>query len=215
MTKVKVCGLSEIEHALAAGKAGADFLGLVFAPSKRRVSLEKALSLVEAVHSLRPRPAIVGVFVNSPVQEVNQIADSCQLDLVQLSGDETQEYCQQIERPVIKAIHVSRGWSAEELLAHLENSQLRPGSRSPIYLLDTLVKHQHGGTGQSFAWEIAREATAKFPVIIAGGLHPKNVDQVVARLRPWGVDVSSGVETDGVKDVEKIRCFIKAVRSMQ
>jgi Phosphoribosylanthranilate isomerase len=215
VTKVKICGLFEIEHALAAARAGADFLGLVFAPSKRRVSPGKALSLVEAVHSLRPRPAVVGVFANSPVQEVNQIADYCQLDLVQLSGDETQEYCQQIERPVIKVIHVSRRFSAEKLLTHLENNQRVLGSSSPIYLLDTLVKHQHGGTGQSFAWEIAREVTAEFPVIIAGGLHLQNVGQVITSLRPWGVDVSSGVETDGVKDVEKIRCFIKAVRSMQ
>ena len=215
MTKVKICGLSEIEPALVAGRAGADFVGLVFAPSKRRVSPEEALPIVEAVHSLRPCPAVVGVFVNSPFQEVNQIANYCQLDLVQLSGDETWEYCQQIEKPVIKAIHVSHRWSAEELLAHLENGQRIPGSQSPIYLLDTLVEHQYGGTGQVFAWEIARQVTTKFPVVIAGGLHPGNVGQLVASLKPWGVDVSSGVETDGVKDVEKIKAFVKAVRSTQ
>jgi len=213
VTRVKICGLSEVEYALAAARAGADLLGLVFAPSKRRVSPKKALPLVKAVHGLRSRPAVVGVFVNSPVQEVNQIADYCQLDLVQLSGDETWEYCQQIEKPVIKAIHISRRSSAEGLLAHLENSQRVLGSSSPIYLLDTFVERQYGGTGQSFIWEIARHVTAKFPVVIAGGLRPQNVGQVVASLRPWGVDVSSGVETNGVKDVEKIKAFVKAVRS--
>jgi len=184
MTRVKICGLSEIEHALAAGRAGADFVGLVFAPSKRRVSQEKALPVVEAVHSLSSRPAVVGVFVNSPFQEVNRIADYCQLDLVQLNGDETWEYCRQIEKPLIKAIHTSHKWSAEELLARLENGQQMLGSRSLIYLLDTLVEHQYGGTGQSFGWEIARQVTVKFPVVIAGGLHPQNVGQVVNSLRP-------------------------------
>jgi len=213
VTRVKICGLSEVENALAAARAGADFLGLVFAPSKRRVSPEKALPLVKAVHILRSRPAVVGVFVNSTVQEVNRVADYCQLDMVQLSGDETWEYCRQIEKPVIKAIHVSRRCSAEELLARLENSQRVSGSSSPIYLLDTFVKRWYGGTGQSFVWEIARHVTAKFPVVIAGGLQPQNVGQVVASLRPWGVDVSSGVETNGVKDVEKIKAFVKAVRS--
>ena len=160
MTKVKICGLTEIEHALVAGRAGADFLGLVFAPSQRQVSPEKALPIVEAVRGLNPYPLVVGVFVNAPAQEVNHIANHCRLDWVQLSGDETWEYCQQIEKPVIKAIHVSRMCSAEELLARLENSQRVLGSSSPIYLLDTFVKRQYGGTGQSFVWEIARTEPA-------------------------------------------------------
>ena len=104
-------------------------------------------------------------------------------------------------------------WGEVELLAHLEEGQQVLDTRSPVYLLDTFVEHKYGGTGRTFAWETARQAAGKFPLIIAGGLHAGNVGQVVASLKPWGVDVSSGVETGGVKDVEKIKAFIRAVRS--
>ena len=107
------------------------------------------------------------------------------------------------------------GWDEKELLAHLENGQRALGSRAPIYLLDTWLEQKYGGTGQAFAWEIAQRAVAEYRLIIAGGLHPGNAGQVVASLRPWGVDVSSGVESQGVKDVEKIKAFVQAVRSAQ
>ena len=211
MTKVKICGISEVFQAKAAIEAGADLIGVVLAPSPRQVTYEKAREIVAALkeHYF----PVVGVFVNMPATKVNAVAAFCGLDWVQLSGDETWEYCQEIEKPVIKAIHVSPDWDEEKLLAHLEDGQRVLGSRSPIYLLDTLVENQYGGTGQTFAWEIARGAVAKYPVIIAGGLHPGNVGQVVASLRPWGVDVSSGVESGGVKDVDKIKAFVQAVRS--
>ena len=213
MTRVKICGITDVFYARVAMEAGADLLGVVFASSPRQVTYEKAREIVVAVktHNL----PVVGVFVNMPAATVNAVASFCGLDWVQLSGEETWEYCQQIERPVIKAIHVSPKWGEAELLNHLENGQQELGYGSPIYLLDTLVENQYGGTGQAFDWEIARQATAKFPLIIAGGLHPENVGQVVASLRPWGVDVSSGVETGGVKDAEKIKAFVEAVRSTQ
>ena len=211
MTKVKICGISEVFQAKAAIEAGADLIGVVLASSPRQVTYEKAREIAAAVKKY-DIPA-VGVFVNMPATEVNTVASSCELDWVQLSGDETWEYCQEIEKPVIKAIHVSPDWDEEKLLAHLEDGQQVLGSRSPIYLLDTLVENQYGGTGQTFAWEIARQAAVKYPVIIAGGLHPGNIGQVVADLRPWGVDVSSGVENQGVKDVTKIKAFVQAVRS--
>jgi len=212
LTKVKICGITEVFYAQAAIEAGADLIGVVFAPSPRQVTYGKAREIVAAVKKYNL--PVVGVFVNMPAATVNTAASLCGLDWVQLSGDETWEYCQQIEKPVIKAIHISSRWGEDELLAHLENGQRMLGSRSPIYLLDTFVEHQYGGTGQVFAWEIAKRAAVKYPVIIAGGLHPRNAAQVVARLRPWGVDVSSGVESEGVKDVDKIKAFVQAVRSV-
>jgi phosphoribosylanthranilate isomerase len=134
------------------------------------------------------------------------------LDWVQLSGDESWDCCRQLERPLIKAIHIAPDWDKEDLMAHLESSQ-RELHHPPIYLLDTHVKEKYGGTGQLFAWDIAKRAAAKFPVIIAGGLNPENVGRVVTELKPWGVDVSSGVESRGIKDIKKIKAFIKAAKS--
>ena len=210
MTRVKIDGITEASYAQAAIEAGADLIGVVFAPSPRQVTPDQAREIVAAVKKRLP---VVGVFVNMPAAEVNAVAAICELDWVQLSGDESWEYCQEIEKPVIKTIHISPDWDEERLLAHLEDGQRKLGSRSHLYLLDTFVEQKYGGTGKVFAWGIAKKAVAKFPVIIAGGLHPANVGQVVANLRPWGVDVSSGVESGGVKDIGKIKAFVRAVRS--
>jgi len=215
VTKVKICGLSEIEHALVASKAGADFLGLVFAPSRRQVSLQKALLLAEAIHSLENHPAAVGVFVNLAVEEVNRVADHCRLDWVQLSGDETWQYCREIKKPLIKVIHVSTGQKTDEILAEIEMGyQLLPQNEL-VCLLDSPVRDAYGGTGQVFNWRLAEEVSARFPVIVAGGLTPANVGQLVKGVKPWGVDVSTGVETNGRKDSSKIRDFIEAVREAE
>jgi phosphoribosylanthranilate isomerase len=210
LTRVKICGISDVSHAQAAIEAGADLIGVVFAPSPRQLTPERAREIATAVKKRLP---VVGVFVNMPAATVNSTAASCGLDWVQLSGDESWDYCQKIEKPLIKAVHVSPSLSEGELLAQLEEGQQL--DRPPVYLLDTQVENKYGGTGKAFAWEIAAGAVAKYPVIIAGGLTPENVGQVVTRLKPWGVDVSSGVESGGIKDVTKIKAFVRAVRSAQ
>ncbi|MBA7691285.1 N-(5'-phosphoribosyl)anthranilate isomerase [subsurface metagenome] len=212
MTRVKICGISQQAHALAVIEAGADFIGLVFTQSQRQVTLPQAQDIVSAVKKCSEATAVVGVFVNMPADEVNRIAHSCNLDWVQLSGDEPWEYCHQITRPLIKAVRIKEGQRPEEICADLACGAKVLASQRYIYLLDSQVKGKYGGTGMTFDWGLARQAAEHFPVIIAGGLTPENVAQAIKMVAPWGVDVSSGVEVGGVKDIAKIRTFIEAVR---
>ena len=213
MTRVKICGITEAAHALTAAEAGADFIGLVFAPSKRRVDVEQARGIALAVKGLKSHPIVVGIFVNTPADEVNRIAEYCALDWVQLSGDEPWEYLSDIERPILKAIGVRSQQTSEDILASI-SSGYQAHSEGFICLLDCHVEGSYGGTGQTFDWGLARQVSQRFPVIIAGGLSPENVAQAIRLARPWGVDVSSGVESDGLKDIAKIKRFIETVRNV-
>jgi len=213
MTRVKICGIKDETRALAAVEAGADFIGLVFAPSKRRIIPAEARDIASAVKKSSDTTKVVGVFVNAPASDVNKLADFCALDWVQLSGDESWEYCCEIFKPVIKTIRVGQQ-SSEELCSDLSAGSKLLHPKNFIALLDSLVAGQYGGTGESFDWSLAQQVAKGFPVIIAGGLDPKNVAQVIETVRPWGVDVSSGVETRGIKDITKIGTFIEAVRKV-
>ena len=212
MTRVKICGIKEKAHALAVIEAGGDFIGLVFAPSQRQVTPVQASQIVSTVKSCSNVTGVVGVFVNMPAPEVNMIANSCNLDWVQLSGDEPWEYCHQITKPLIKAVRVRQGQRPEQICTNLATGAQMLSSQRHLYLLDSQVKGKYGGTGITFDWSLARRVAEQFPVIIAGGLTPDNVAQAIELVAPWGVDVSSGVEVGGVKDIVKIRAFIEAVR---
>jgi phosphoribosylanthranilate isomerase len=200
MVRVKICGISDIPTALAAAEAGADAIGFVFAPSRRRVTLEQARLIVDA---LPPFITTVGVFVDSDAAAVLHHVETCGLDVVQLHGSETPEFCAALGRTVIKAIRVKDATS----LAALDRY------RVSAFVLDSYDPEVAGGTGRSFNWDLAAQVNGQHRVILSGGLTPENVGEAIARVHPYGVDVSSGVETDGRKDQVKIREFITRARS--
>lgn len=222
MTLVKICGVSQPANARAAAALGADFVGMVFAPSRRQVTIGEAKRIAEGLGqderkhirerttggveaALRGRkPLLVGVFADQDADTINAIADEVGLDLVQLSGSEPWETCAHIERPVFKCIKVREGESAEHLRPHLHDGA--------VVLFDPYVEGTYGGTGRAIDWGVAAEIARERPIVLAGGLTPDNVRAATKTVRPWCVDVSSGVETDGKKDVGKIRAFIEAAK---
>lgn len=229
VVRVKICGCTRVRDALVAAEAGADFIGLVFAPrSRRRVSLEEAAEIARAIgpplsafeqtepppahpgHAgdvaawyrdgadalerllARKRPLVVGVFENQPIDEVNDVAEEVGLDLVQLSGRESWDDCLLVSRQVIRAVDPADAAAGD----------LRAGAAIAV-ILDS-----SRGTGTRGDWRAAAAVCARIPALLAGGLTPENVGDAIAAVRPWGVDTSSGVETEGAKDPEKIRRFV-------
>jgi len=203
--KVKICGITNVADGLAAAEAGADMIGLMFYEgSPRNVSFATA---VEISRALPPFTVKVGVFVNPNEDTVVRAIGDCGVGLLQFHGDETPEFCTQFGVMSMKAFRV-RG---PETLAEL------PKYQTDAWLLDAYSADAYGGTGASFNWDLALEAT-QFgrPIFLAGGLTPENVAEAVRRTQPFGVDVSSGVEfSPGKKEHAKIRSFIQAVRQNQ
>jgi len=212
MTRVKICGVTQPSHALVAAEAGAAMVGVVFAESRRKVSLEQARAISEALKERHLSTEVVGLFVNRPAREVNRVASQCGLDVVQLSGNESWEFCQDVEKPVIKAVRVRPGMDAGGLLAHLHQGMKALGGKRLRFLVDAHVEGSYGGTGATADWDVAGQLAAELPIILAGGLTAENVGQAIEQVRPWCVDVSSGVESGGIKDATKIRSFLDAVR---
>src|SRR5579862_5533087 len=177
--RVKICGITNLEDALAAIEAGADALGFVFCEtSPRKIAPAQAAQIIAA---LPPFVSKVGVFADASEQAVRQIADQCDLDLLQLHGQETPEFCNLFGVKAVKAFRIKDESSLEGLRAY----------RTAAWLLDSFVPGQLGGSGQVFNWELARRATELGrPVILAGGLAPLNVGQAVRQVRPYAVDVS-------------------------
>ncbi len=213
MTLIKICGLTSVEDALEVARLDVQIIGLVFAPGRRQISRRLAAEISCQLNKLPRRPALAGVFVNENPRIVDETARQCGLDLVQLSGDESRDDCHQIDHPIIKAIHVSSLTRSEDILEYIRSGT--NFTHPPIYMLDSKEDGKYGGTGISFEWDIAGEISASFPVIIAGGLDPQNVRSLIEHVRPMGVDVSSGVETNGRKDIAKIRAFVESVRSVE
>ncbi|VVM39952.1 N-(5'-phosphoribosyl)anthranilate isomerase [Pseudomonas fluorescens] len=198
----KICGITRIEDALAAVEAGADAIGFVFyAKSPRAVTVQQARAIIKA---LPPFITTVGLFVNASRCELGEILDAVPLDLLQFHGDEAVEDCEGWHRPYIKALRVKAG---DDIAAAVDAYPSASG-----VLLDTYVEGVPGGTGEAFDWSLIPQGLSK-PLILAGGLTPENVAGAVARVKPYAVDVSGGVEASkGIKDHAKIHAFIKAVR---
>lgn len=204
--QVKICGLSEERHVRVALEAGADLLGLVFyEPSHRYVTPQQAQELVRMLAGRRAHIEVAGLFVNKEAEFINEVAESAGLDIVQLHGHESPEFCQLIQRPVIKAVHMRDTSDLDRLQAYRETAWR--------VLLDTPTEGW-GGSGETHDWELARTAAQKQRAFLAGGLHRANVAEAIMQVHPWGVDVSSGVESAKVKDEAKIRAFIEQVRKL-
>ncbi|WP_203787218.1 phosphoribosylanthranilate isomerase [Aquipseudomonas alcaligenes] len=200
--RVKICGITRVEDALAAAAAGADAIGLVFyAKSPRAVDIEQAREILAA---LPPFVTTVGLFVDAERSELERILASVPLDLLQFHGDESVQQCEAFGRPYIKALRVKAGDDIAAQVARYPSAQ--------GILLDAYVEGVPGGTGEAFDWSLIPQTLSK-PLILAGGLRPDNVAEAVSRVRPYAVDVSGGVEASkGVKDVEKVGAFIRAAR---
>jgi phosphoribosylanthranilate isomerase len=204
-TRIKICGLRREEDALYAAQQGADAIGLIFYPgSARVVDLASAKRIVSAL------PAFVesvALFVNAPPEQVHAVCTEIRPSLLQFHGDESPAYCEAFDRPFVKALRVGGAMTAADLLQFRDDF-----ASAKALLLDTLAEGHYGGSGQSFDWSLIPDVM-RASIVLSGGLNPSNVRDAVKAIRPWAVDVSSGVESEkGIKDHDKIRQFIQQVR---
>jgi len=208
MTKIKICGIKTVNDALAAMDAGADLIGFNFYPkSPRYISVGKCRDIMSVMRKFA-QITYVGVFVNASVAEIRATMETCALGLAQLHGDETPEMMQSLKGKAFKAF---RGGT--DVGTDIEADKRMIADGAPAFLVDAAVKGAYGGTGVKADWSMAAELAGKYPLLLAGGLTPENVAEAVRRVKPWGVDVASGVESaPGLKDAVKMRTFVKAVR---
>jgi len=206
MTKIKICGIKTLPDALAAIEAGADYLGFNFYPKSIRFIEKSACAEITSILKRKhPNIKLIGVFVNSPTDEVKYILQTCQLDLAQLHGDETPEIFAQLAPYAFRAF---RG-IPESNVGYERNE-------APAMLIDAAVKGVYGGSGVTADWSAAAQLAQKYPLLLAGGLTPENVADAVRQVKPWGVDVASGVESvPGEKDEAKMVKFVKEVERVE
>ena len=205
-TRIKICGVTRIEDALCAASAGADAIGLIFyPPSPRAVTIEQATSISDV---LPPFVSTVALFVNASVQEIEGVIRHLRPSILQFHGDEDAAFCTQFGVPFIKAIRVGETMRPADLLEYADEFKA-----ARAVLLDTLAQGLYGGSGESFDWKLIPTEMRR-RVLLSGGLHPENVSGAIHLIRPWALDVSSGVEASkGVKDHAKIHKFIEEVRN--
>ena len=213
--RVKICGIRALDDALAAAEAGADLIGMVFVPERRRrITPKEAKAIVDGVrNSGGPVPRIVGLFADQSIEEVAGVVGFCGLDLAQLCGQETVEFAGQVGCDVIKVVHVAESATASDDAGTGALVKEFSGV-GHLVTLDRYVEGIQGGTGKGFDWEVAASLSRSgHPFLLAGGLTPENVSEAITMVKPWGVDVSSGVETDGKKDHAKILEFLQKTKA--
>jgi phosphoribosylanthranilate isomerase len=216
LTKVKICGLKKIEHALIAAELGVDFLGFVFVEGVRRqISVFDALEIIKQLKETYTNklPQLVGLFANQESSYVNQVVRQCGLDIVQLCGVEGPKYWSKINCSIIKQVKVDTANQGKDLLGEIKQRVDDVTEAGHIALLDSYEPGALGGTGKTFDWSIAKLINANKRIILAGGLTADNVNNAITTVHPLAVDVSSGVETDGQKDESKLRNFINNARN--
>lgn len=202
-TRVKICGITSPGDALAAARLGADAIGLVFyGPSPRNLTIVRAAEIAAATP---PFVARVALFVNPAAAVVREVLGACQIELLQFHGEEAPAFCRQFGMPYLKALRIRPGLDLLESLS--------PYDDAAGWLLDAYRADFYGGTGEAFDWDVIPAGLAR-PVVLSGGLTAANVGEAIGRVRPWAVDVSSGVEAaKGIKDADKIAAFIEGVRN--
>jgi phosphoribosylanthranilate isomerase len=212
MTHVKICGITNVEDAGAAVEAGADLLGFIFyPPSPRFVARERAREIVGVIRLLAAGTRFVGVFVNAPAEQVADTMEVCGLDLAQFHGAEPPDLVRDFSPRCYKALRSLDVDSASALTKRYRESV---NGNLPAFIVDAFNPNLFGGTGERADWVLAHGIALEFPILLAGGLVPENVAEAIARVQPWGVDVSSGVErSPGLKDHVKLRRFIEAARN--
>jgi phosphoribosylanthranilate isomerase len=207
--QVKICGLSDAGSAQVAIEAGADALGFILAPSRRQVDPARVLDIrSELLSSIDVLPPMVGVVVNATPQQIEAAVAASGVDMIQLSGDEAPDILDDIEVPVIKMLRFVAGTSPDAARREVAAWLDRPRPARWL-LIEGHAPGSYGGTGTVADWELVARIAAEYPVWLAGGLLPENVSNAIAKVRPKGVDVSSGVEIDGAKDAQRIRGFLR------
>lgn len=209
---VKICGLRDATNAQVAIDAGADALGFILASSRRQVTVDEIAAIVGGVDRASNHPAIVGVTVNASPEEIERAIRRGGVEVIQLSGDESPEALPDIDVPVFKALRFAEGMSFEEATREIDGwfAAAKPVAR---VLVEGHAPGSYGGTGTRADLELVEKIALRYPIVLAGGLSPDNVAGAIASARPWGVDVSSGVETDGQKDPAKIMAFVQRARA--
>ena len=208
-TKIKICGITNLEDARFAAGALVDYLGFIFyEKSPRYIEPGEAGAIINWLEG----PEKVGVFVNQPLDDVNQIAKQTGLDYVQLHGDESVEYCELVEKPIIKVIHIE-----EETVEYLLKHQIEQYAEVADFLLfDTKIDGLWGGSGKSFDWSIFRELEISAPFFLSGGLSVDNIKEAIETVHPYAIDVSSSLEQKpGLKDFGKIEAFMDEIRALE